>query len=87
MKAIAQHHERYNGSGYPKGLQGDRISKEAQVLSLADEFDYLTRLVEGKPQLNAKQAVEKLRTEQMGDPSKVKFNPELLGKLLTLFPE
>ncbi len=37
-----EHHERYNGSGYPKGLKGDKIDPLAQITSLVDVFDALT---------------------------------------------
>lgn len=36
------HHERYDGSGYPDGLQGDAIPISAQVVALADVYDALT---------------------------------------------
>lgn len=36
---ILQHHERYNGSGYPYGLKGDEISMEARILAVCDSFD------------------------------------------------
>jgi HD-GYP domain-containing protein (c-di-GMP phosphodiesterase class II) len=85
-KAILQHHELFNGQGYPSGLFGDRICKEAQVLALADRFDYLTQLREGIPAMSPSEAVETLRQEQVNDPSKVHYNPDLLKKLLTLFP-
>lgn len=35
---ILQHHERWNGSGYPAGLKGDEISLEGCVLAVADAF-------------------------------------------------
>ena len=85
-KAILQHHELYNGTGFPNGYFGDRICKEAQVLALADKFDELTCLKEGHPPLSPAQAVEKLRQDQINDPSKIRYNPEILKKLLTLFP-
>jgi HD-GYP domain-containing protein (c-di-GMP phosphodiesterase class II) len=85
-KAVLQHHELYNGSGYPSGLFGDRISKEAQILSLADTFDYLTRAREGKPLLTPQQAVDRLRTMQVNDPSRIHYAPELLKRLISLFP-
>ena len=85
-KAIHQHHELYNGTGYPKGLFGDQISKEAQVLALANQFEYLTSMKEGSPMLTPGQAVEQLRAQQVNDPSKIHFNPEILKTLLTLFP-
>jgi putative nucleotidyltransferase with HDIG domain len=39
---VEQHHEKYNGSGYPNGLQGDNISFLARILTLADSFDAMT---------------------------------------------
>lgn len=36
------HHERLDGSGYPNGLTGDRISMEAKILAVADCFDAMT---------------------------------------------
>lgn len=39
---IAQHHERLDGTGYPWGLSGDEISREAQVVAVADVFDAMT---------------------------------------------
>jgi putative nucleotidyltransferase with HDIG domain len=86
-KAILQHHELYNGTGYPNGYFGDRICKEAQVLSLADRFDYLTRLKEGQPLMTPYQAVSHLRSLQVSDPSNIRYNPELLKQLLQLFPD
>ncbi len=35
-KAILQHHERLNGSGYPNGIVGDEIIPEARILAVAD---------------------------------------------------
>ena len=87
IKIILQHHERYNGTGYPHGIFGEELSKEAQILSLANVFEYHTRLKEGKPLMSAIEAVEQLRNEQLNDPSKIHYSPELLKKLLTLFPE
>ena len=47
-KAILQHHERFHGRGFPKKYQGKQVTPEAQILGLADEFDYLTRIKKGK---------------------------------------
>ena len=35
------HHEKYNGSGYPEGLSGNRIPLEARIMAIADVFDAL----------------------------------------------
>lgn len=37
-RAILQHHERYDGSGYPLGLKGDEICLGAQLIGLVDDF-------------------------------------------------
>jgi putative nucleotidyltransferase with HDIG domain len=39
---ILQHHERMDGSGYPQGLRGDSILKEARILAVADAFDAMS---------------------------------------------
>lgn len=39
LDIIYQHHERLDGSGYPQGLKGDRISRLAQIVMVADEYD------------------------------------------------
>ncbi|MEW6109138.1 MAG: HD domain-containing phosphohydrolase [Nitrospirota bacterium] len=38
-KTIIQHHERYDGNGYPHGLKGDEISLKSRILSVVDTFD------------------------------------------------
>ena len=35
---VFQHHERFDGSGYPKGFEGDQIAPEARILGLVDSF-------------------------------------------------
>jgi len=42
MGAIAYHHERYNGTGYPEGLKGEEIPLAARIIAVADTFDALT---------------------------------------------
>lgn len=37
-----QHHERYDGSGYPRGLGGVAIAEEARIVSVCDAFDAMT---------------------------------------------
>ncbi|MGE4552695.1 MAG: HD-GYP domain-containing protein, partial [Desulfovibrionaceae bacterium] len=42
LRAVAEHHERFNGQGYPAGLRHDQISLFGRILALADVFDALT---------------------------------------------
>ncbi len=58
------HHEKLDGSGYPKGLKGDEIPLQARLITLADMFDALT---EGdrpyKPAMPVDEALGLLRSE------------------------
>ena len=42
IDAVVKHHERYDGKGYPYGLKGEEIPKEAAILGVADAFDAMT---------------------------------------------
>ncbi len=83
-KIIYQHHEKYNGTGYPKGVTGDRICIEAQILGLADRFDYLTSLRKGKPRVSPKDAINKIVAE-CAVSSKTEFDLKLVKKIQALF--
>ena len=77
-KAILQHHERFTGKGFPRALPAQRLSQEGQILSFADQFDYLTREEEGKVRLSPLDAVEAIRkTNSIG--------PELISQIRKLF--
>jgi len=39
---ILQHHEQWNGEGYPKGLKGEEILLQARIINIADAFDEMT---------------------------------------------
>ena len=41
-RVAAEHHERWDGRGYPAGLSGDRIDFNARVVAVADAFDAMT---------------------------------------------
>jgi HD-GYP domain-containing protein (c-di-GMP phosphodiesterase class II) len=40
--AVVQHHEKWDGTGYPAGLRGERIDPSARSLAVADAFDVMT---------------------------------------------
>jgi len=42
LPAVKAHHEAWDGTGYPEGLEGNGIPLEARILALADVFDALT---------------------------------------------
>jgi len=41
LEIIAEHHEKWNGKGYPKGLKGEEISIPGRIIAVADVFDAL----------------------------------------------
>jgi hypothetical protein len=41
-EAVVQHHERYDGTGYPHGLAGDRISLAGRIVAVADSYEVMT---------------------------------------------
>lgn len=49
LPAIAHHHERYDGLGYPAGLEGDAIPLAARIIAVADAYDALTGRRGGSP--------------------------------------
>ncbi|MBC7796170.1 MAG: response regulator [Pyrinomonadaceae bacterium] len=42
LKVVAQHHEKWDGSGYPKKLKGEEIDIKARIFSVVDAFDAIT---------------------------------------------
>lgn len=42
LRAISEHHERLDGSGYPKGLAGDELSFSSRLLAVVDVYDAIT---------------------------------------------
>lgn len=64
LPIIRNHHERWDGSGYPDGLAGEEIPLLARILQLADIYDALISRRSYKPAMSMPQAVE-LLTEEM----------------------
>jgi HD-GYP domain-containing protein (c-di-GMP phosphodiesterase class II) len=67
LLAIAHHHEKWEGSGYPAGLATKAISAEGQILAVADRFNYLTSPAGGAP-LSPDQALRQMERERAIDP-------------------
>jgi len=60
---ILHHHERFDGKGYPDGLEGNQISIEDAVLSVADTFDAITTDRPYRKALSYEEAIEIILTE------------------------
>lgn len=59
-RIVLEHHERVNGSGYPNGLRGARISLLSQIVGLTDRYDAMTGGRDGEPHLPPGQAIRHL---------------------------
>ncbi len=57
---ILQHHERQDGTGYPYGLKGDKISSYAKIVSVADSYDAMTSRRAYRTNLEPRAAAEEL---------------------------
>jgi putative two-component system response regulator len=68
------HHERFDGSGYPEGLQGKDIPLAARIIGLADVYDALRSRRPYKPALSHKMAMITLLNGQQEQ-----FDPSLLA--------
>lgn len=42
LRAVAEHHERHDGSGYPRALRGEAIGRFSRIISIVDVYDALT---------------------------------------------
>jgi len=59
-RIIIQHHERINGSGYPHGLSGDKITLEAKILAVADVVEAMMSHRPYRPALGQDKALDEI---------------------------
>ena len=77
-RGVLSHHERWDGSGYPRHLKGRRIPLEARVVAISDTFDAIThsrRYNKARSITEAKQAIMEGRGTQ--------FQPDLVDLFLS----
>ena len=74
LPGILHHHERYDGTGYPKGLRGKEIPLLARIISVADTFDALTSDRAYRPGITIEFAFER-----MGRVSGHQLDPDLFA--------
>ncbi len=80
--AVAAHHERFDGKGYPAGLAGEAIPRHARIIAVADAFDAMrgTRTYHGA--MPVADVVTKIREE-----SGRQFDPAVVQTLVRCWPE
>lgn len=67
------HHEKWNGKGYPAGLQGEDIPLPARIMAVADVFDALVSVRVYKPSMTPEAAMELIESE-----SGTHFDPNII---------
>lgn len=79
VDAVAQHHERWDGDGYPRRLAGTEISLGARIIAVADAFDVITSARSYKKPMSATAA----RTE-LARCAGTQFDPDVVRAFLAV---
>lgn len=77
---VGQHHERYNGTGYPLGLLGKDIMLEARILSVADVIEAITFHRPYRSAVGIEKALEEIENNRG-----VLYDPDAVDACLKLF--
>lgn len=76
---VLQHHERWDGLGYPYGIAGEEILQGARILAVVDSYDAMTEQRPYKQQLQPLQALNELRRC-----SGTHYDPSVVEAILSL---
>ena len=79
---VYQHHERLDGSGYPRGLKGDNILLEARILAVADVVEAMASHRPYRPALGIDMALK-----QIVDNKGLLYDPDVVDSCVKLFTE
>jgi putative nucleotidyltransferase with HDIG domain len=79
---VLQHHERWNGSGYPRGLTGSDILLEARILGVADVMEAMATHRPYRPALGIDQAMLELSHNQG-----VLYDPQVVDSCSRLYAQ
>jgi HD-GYP domain-containing protein (c-di-GMP phosphodiesterase class II) len=77
------HHEKWDGTGYPRGLKGEQIPLEARLFAVVDVWDAVTSDRPYRQAWSREQAIQYIK-DQSGkyfDPNVVKIFTEMLGEI------
>jgi len=80
LRAISEHHERWDGRGYPKGLAGDQIDPWARIIAVADAFDAMTTDRPYRPTIDPMSALVELQRN-----AGTQFDPRVVSKFISVF--
>ena len=79
---IEQHHERLDGSGYPRGLKGHEILLEAKIIAVTDTFDAMTEDRAYRKAFTPQYAMDELKRL-----SGSHYDPEIVDALESILKE
>jgi HD-GYP domain-containing protein (c-di-GMP phosphodiesterase class II) len=79
---VLQHHERLNGTGYPQGLSGEGILKEARIVGVADVVETMSSHRPYRPSMGVDKALEEISAKKG-----ILYDPEAVDACLTLIEE
>lgn len=82
LDGIHYHHERYDGTGYPEGLSGERIPLVARIIAVADAFDAMSSSRPYREKLKMEVIVQEIK-----DCSGTQFDPKVVDVFLELYEE
>lgn len=77
QRVVAEHHERWDGQGYPSGLRGEEIDLNARVVAVADAFDAMTSERAYRPAAGVEEA-----TAELERCAGTQFDPEVVLSFL-----
>ena len=69
---ILAHHKRWDGKGYPKGLNGEAIPRVARIIALADSYDAMTSERSYRKALSEEEVLAEIRNN-----AGAQFDPEI----------
>jgi len=81
-ETILQHHERFDGSGYPQGLKGEEINLEARIISVSDVVEAMSSHRPYRPGLGIEAALSEVEKY-----SGKLYDPDVVAACLRLFRE
>jgi len=79
---VLQHHERMDGSGYPNGLKGNKILREARIIAVADTVEAMASHRPYRPALGIDKALDEISNNKA-----MKYDAEVVDACLKLFAE
>ena len=79
IEGVASHHERWDGTGYPRGLAANEIPIAGRILAVAEAYDVMTSDQPYRPKLSLDDALADIRNQ-----SGSQFDPKVVDALLKL---